>query len=116
MAQFVFRLFVSGTDPRHERVALGLRRLLANKCSNHCHLEVVDVHRQPELAEQCNILATPTLVRLAPLPTLRVVGELAACTRILADLGLRPGEWPSKMETTDTEARSPCQSAGVSHA
>jgi len=115
MTQFVFRLFVSGEDPRHDRVAVGLKRLLENKCADHCHLDVVDVRRQPELAEQCNILATPTLVRLTPLPALRVVGELAACTRILADLGMCPGEWPSKPEAAGQESFANYSATGAPH-
>jgi hypothetical protein len=101
--RFLFRLFVTGADPKHARVAEGLRRLLANKCHKCCQLEVVDVHEQPELAERTKILATPTLVRVCPQPAQRVVGELAACTRILADMGLRPNEWPTRPAQPTTE-------------
>jgi len=93
MSRFIFRLFVSGQDPKHQRVADGLTKLLRGQCGERCQLDVVDVRRQPEMAEEDNVLATPTLVRVEPLPALRVVGELAACTRILADLGVRPAEW-----------------------
>jgi hypothetical protein len=42
----------------------------------------------PEAAERARILATPTLVRSAPLPELRVTGDLSDPERVLIALEL----------------------------
>jgi circadian clock protein KaiB len=91
MSRIQLRLFVSGENPSHARVARGLGQVIARKFPDTCELQVIDVCQCPEQAEQDRILATPTLVRVAPLPACRVVGELAACRNTLAALGLRPG-------------------------
>ena len=92
MPQFQLRLFVSGKNPSHARVARGLGHVIARRFPDKCELQVVDVCQRPELAERDGVLATPTLLRVAPLPACRVVGELAACKNTLAALGLRPGD------------------------
>ncbi len=91
MSQIQLRLFVSGENPAHARVARGLGHVIARKFPNACELQVVDVCRCPELAERDGVLATPTLMRVSPQPACRVVGELAACKNTLAALGLRAG-------------------------
>ena len=91
MPQFQLRLFVSGENPAHARVARGLGHIIARRFPDTCELQVVDVCQRPELAERDGVLATPTLLRVAPLPACRVVGELAACKNTLAALGLRTG-------------------------
>lgn len=91
MSQIHLRLFVSGENPAHARVARGLGHVIARRFPNHCELQVVDVCQCPELAERDGVLATPTLLRLSPQPACRVVGELAACKNTLAALGLHAG-------------------------
>jgi circadian clock protein KaiB len=49
---------------------------------------VVDVVERPELAEQERIIATPTVVRRAPPPTRRVIGDLSDLRLTALSLGL----------------------------
>ena len=49
-------------------------------------LEVVDVLERPDLAERDAVVATPTLLRLAPEPVLRVIGDLEGDDELLAHL------------------------------
>ena len=49
---------------------------------------MVDVFREPERALADSILLTPTVVRLAPLPLLRIVGALSETRSVLRALGL----------------------------
>lgn len=75
-----FRLYVgrTGADEAQQHVE-EICRLLGEKCE----VEVVDTITEPERAEQDNVLATPTLIRLDPLPTKRVLGGLSEAQKVV---------------------------------
>lgn len=84
------RLFVAGTTPRSQRTIAVLRRLCEGRLHGRYDLEVVDIYQQPNLAERDQVIAAPTLVKLAPSPVRRVIGDLADEPRLLRALGLPP--------------------------
>ena len=88
----ILKLLVAGRTVRSQ---LAIQRI-AEACKNYpekfYHLEVLDVVERPEVAEQYRILATPTLLRLAPLPTLRLVGDLDDLPLLQRILEADPGE------------------------
>lgn len=51
-------------------------------------LEVVDIYQQPQLAEENQVVAAPTLLKLQPLPSRRIIGDLSDETRVLRGLDL----------------------------
>ena len=53
-----------------------------------CQLVVIDVLENPEVAEQEQILATPTLIRSEPLPRRQLVGDLTDLQRVREVLSL----------------------------
>ena len=44
---------------------------------------------RPQAAEDDKVIATPTLIRVAPGPPRRVLGDLSDARRVLSALGLR---------------------------
>ena len=86
----VLRLYVVGGSPPSERALAALPGLRA-ALGESADLEVVDLHEQPEVAEQERILATPLLVRVAPEPVRRLVGDLSDPDRVVWTLGLQDG-------------------------
>lgn len=50
-------------------------------------VEVVDILREPLRSLADGVLVTPTLVRLFPLPEVRIVGDLGVRAAVLAALG-----------------------------
>ena len=84
------RLFVAGTTARSLRTIGNLRRLCDRFLPGRAELEVIDIYQQPELAEQDQVIAAPTLVKLWPLPLRRIVGDLSDEGRVLRALELPP--------------------------
>jgi circadian clock protein KaiB len=84
---YSFRLYVAGQTERSQAAQVNLRSLCENHLSGRYQLEVVDAAERPDLAEQERILATPTVIRLAPLPQRRVIGDLSDHRRTAAALG-----------------------------
>jgi circadian clock protein KaiB len=46
---------------------------------------VIDVYQQPGLARDNQVVATPTLVKLSPLPVRRYIGNLANTSCLFGD-------------------------------
>lgn len=88
----VLRLFVAGNAPNSQRARANLERINDRYFDSRCRIEIVDVFEQPALALQQGIIVTPTLLRLAPGPLLRIIGDLSDSERVLATLGHEQGE------------------------
>jgi circadian clock protein KaiB len=85
---FALRLYVTGATPGSCRAVAQIKAFCELFLKGRYRLEVVDVYQQPELADEERILATPTLVRLSPLPLRRIVGSLADPGRLSLRLGV----------------------------
>ena len=88
MADLKLALFVAGRGPRSLSAEASVRELCERHVGSY-DLEVVDILVAPERAEESEIIATPTLVKAEPQPTVRLVGDLSNFERALALLGLR---------------------------
>ena len=87
--KYVLRLFVAGATTRSQQAVLRVRELCETTLKDHVTLEVIDIYQQPSLAYEHQIVATPTLIILLPLPVRRFIGNLANITDLfgLLDLG-----------------------------
>jgi circadian clock protein KaiB len=88
------RLYVAGQSPKSLRASANLRRLCDEHLAGRFEIEVVDLAEHPERAQVDNIIAIPTLVRCAPDPHRRTVGDLSDTGRVLAALDLPTGVDP----------------------
>lgn len=105
MADHAFTIYVTGDTTRSRRAVRELRRLCERHVPGDFELTVVDVLREPQAAEDANIVATPTVVRTRPGPPARALGDLAEPERVAAALGLdtspeRPDPPLSPLATT----------------
>jgi len=73
---YVLRLYVSGHNSATEGILKNLHQLLERSLKHPYTLRVIDIHKNPEQAEQDKVTATPTLVRVYPLPMRRLVGDI----------------------------------------
>ncbi|MEM7713001.1 MAG: circadian clock KaiB family protein, partial [Cyanobacteria bacterium P01_A01_bin.68] len=51
-------------------------------------IHIVDVLKQPDIAEKEKIIVTPTLIRESPLPQVRIIGDLSDIKTVLMGLGI----------------------------
>jgi circadian clock protein KaiB len=87
--EYLFRLFVSGMTPRSQRAIDNLRNICERHLAGRHRIEVVDLYQTPGLAREEQIIAIPTLVRVRPLPTARVIGDLSQVDKVLHALGIQ---------------------------
>ena len=77
MSSYSFRLYVTGETTLSREAEANLRALCKNRLVDDYEIEIVDILESPALAEEEHIVATPTVIRLAPSPPLRVIGDLS---------------------------------------
>ena len=87
---FRFRLYIAVNTQNFAQAIANLTALCRTYLPGRHEVEVVDVLREPKRALADGILMTPTLVRLAPLPVVRIVGTLSDPQPLLQALGLEP--------------------------
>jgi circadian clock protein KaiB len=73
----LLELYVIGTARNSQAAMANLRRLCDGPLRGRCRLQIIDILEHPEAADQANIVATPTLIRRAPLPVRRIIGDLS---------------------------------------
>ena len=88
--KYILRLYVTGKTPNSLRAIAKVREICEEHLLGQYHLQVIDIYQQPALAEGDHILVAPTLVRRAPGPLRKLIGNLADRERLLAGLGLQP--------------------------
>ena len=77
MATYSYRIYVVGHRPSSRAAVANLRALCEARVPGDYELEVIDVLHEPNRAEVARIMATPTILKLAPLPRRRVIGDLS---------------------------------------
>ncbi len=82
-------LYINGASAMGARAVERLKRILREGGVTNYRLEVVDVDASPEALETESILVIPTLVKRAPDPPARLVGDVSDKARILDALALR---------------------------
>ena len=83
------RLYVAGQTSRSAIALANLKRICEQHLKGQYSIEVVDVLKNPRLAQGDQILALPTLVRKLPEPMKKIIGDLSNEDRVLIGLDLR---------------------------
>ena len=82
------RLFIAGMTPRSQLAIANVHHICDRRLAGRLDLEVVDIYQQPHLAEENQVVAAPTLLKLAPAPIRRIIGDLSDEARVLRGLDL----------------------------
>jgi circadian clock protein KaiB len=80
------RLYVSGNAPNSVAAIANAKAICAEHFASRHDLEIVDLLMEPLRALPDGIIVTPTLIKLLPLPVLRIVGNLSDRHQVLLAL------------------------------
>ena len=81
-------LYVAGTGSHSLLAIANIKHICERHLARRYQLKVVDLYQQPGRAKDAQIIAIPTLIREAPLPTRRIIGDLADTARVCAALDI----------------------------
>jgi circadian clock protein KaiB len=82
------RLYVAGDALNSTCAVSSLRSLLARHASRPATVEIIDILKHPEQGMRDGVLVTPTLIKLAPRPERRLIGNLKDTHALATALGL----------------------------
>jgi circadian clock protein KaiB len=85
---YILKLYVAGNTPNSVRALKTLNQILEKEFQGVYALKVIDVLKNPQLAEEDKILATPTLSKILPPPVRKIIGDLSDRERVLIGLDL----------------------------
>ncbi len=85
---YVLKLYVAGNTPNSARALKTLKSILEQDFQGVYALKVIDVLKNPQLAEEDKILATPTLSKVLPPPVRKIIGDLSDREKVLIGLDL----------------------------
>ena len=83
---WLLRLYVAGRGTLSRTALANLERICREHIKERYRIEVVDVLEHPAAAREHGIVAVPMVVREAPLPIRKAVGDLSAAQRTLFGL------------------------------
>jgi circadian clock protein KaiB len=84
------RLYVAGQTPKSLIALRNLKKICEEHLQGRYRLHVIDLVETPQLAQNDQILAIPTLVRNLPQPIRKIIGDLSDTQRVLVGLNVRP--------------------------
>ena len=85
---YILKLYVAGNTPTSIRALKVLNDILEKDFQGVYALKVIDVLKNPQLAEEDKILATPTLSKILPPPVRKIIGDLSDREKVLIGLDL----------------------------
>ncbi len=84
------RLYIAGNTAKSKNALANLKRLCEENLKGKYVIEVIDLIKQPQLAEGDQIFAIPTLVKKVPEPIRKIIGDLSNDEKVLVGLNIRP--------------------------
>ena len=84
------RLYVAGQTPKSIAALANLKKLCEKHLAGRYTVEVIDLMKEPALAQRDQIIAIPTLIRHLPEPLKRIIGDLSNTDKVLVGLDIQP--------------------------
>jgi len=86
--KYVFQVFVAGHEPNSALALANLIRLCDKHIPGHYQIQTVDVMKHAAAAYKQNVIVTPTVILISPLPGVTLFGTLSDPAQVLAALRL----------------------------
>jgi circadian clock protein KaiB len=86
--KILLRLYVIGLTEASKQTIRNLNELCKASFKDLYEIEVIDLKKNMQLAEDEKIFATPTLEKRLPLPVRRIIGDLSQKDKVLLGLDL----------------------------
>jgi len=84
------KLYISGNTSRSSFAVHQLKAVCEKYLHGHYVLEVIDIYQNSSAARDDRIVAVPTLMKLDPEFTRRLIGDLSDLAKLKSFLGIHP--------------------------
>jgi len=86
--RYKFSVYIASPTIESDTALARLRKICDDQISLDYEIEVFDLSKNPQLARDHNIIATPAIFRTLPIPVIRSIGDLSETDRALLGLDL----------------------------
>lgn len=86
--KYILKLYTTGETPNSVRALTNLKRICGEELEGDYEIKVIDILKDPQLAEDDKIIATPTLVKKLPPPIRKLIGDMSDREKVLLGLDL----------------------------
>ena len=87
--KYELRLYIAGQTPKSVTALNNINKYCKEHLDGIYSIEVIDLLKNPQLAEGDQIFAIPTLVRKVPEPIRKIIGDLSNEEKVLVGLNIR---------------------------
>ena len=86
--KIVLQLYITGMSENSMRAIQNITQLCDRYLEGHFELEIIDIYKNPSVAEEQKIVFSPSLIRLLPLPKKTFIGDLSDMKKVILGLGV----------------------------
>jgi len=86
--RYKFSVYIASPTIESETALARLRKICDEQIPLEYEIEVFDLSKNPRLASEHNIIATPAIFRTLPAPVLKSIGDLSRTDQALLGLDL----------------------------
>ena len=86
--KYILKLYITGHTATSRHALSNVKKICESELQDEYDLQVIDVLKDPQLAEDEKIIATPTLVRRLPTPLRKIIGDMSNTEKVLIGLDL----------------------------
>ena len=82
------KLYITGMSENSVRAVQNITLLCDQYLNGRVDLEIIDIYKNPSVAEEQMIVFSPSLIRQFPLPKKTFIGDLSDAKRVILGLGI----------------------------
>ena len=86
--KMVLQLYITGMSENSVRAIQNITKLCDQYPIDYFDLEIIDIYKNPSVAEEQKIVFSPSLIRQFPLPKKIFIGDLSDTKKIILGLGI----------------------------
>jgi circadian clock protein KaiB len=86
--EYILNLYVTGMSPGSIKAIENLKSICEQYIPGKYSLEITDILKFPETMYENDLIASPTLIKRAPLPVKKLIGDLSNRERVLKILSI----------------------------
>ena len=86
--KMILRLYIAGMSENSIRAIQNITLLCDQYLKDRVDLEIIDIYKNPSVAEEQKIVFSPSLIRQLPLPKKTFIGDLSDTKKVILGLGI----------------------------
>jgi circadian clock protein KaiB len=89
MGKIILQLYIAGMSENSVLAIQNITQLCNQYLKDHFDLEIIDIYKNPSVADEQKIVFSPSLIRQFPLPRKILRGDLSDTEKVIFALGIK---------------------------